>query len=108
MHYNFIGGEWTAPSTGEYFENRNPARWSEVIGRWPRSGPEDVDRAVEAAREGFARWSRTPAPERGTLLRRVGDILERRKEEVARAATREMGKVLLETRGDVQEGIDTA
>lgn len=108
MHSNFIGGEWNPPSTGEYFENRNPARWGEVIGLWPRSGADDVARAVEAAREGFARWSRTPAPERGTLLRRVGDILEARKEEVARAATREMGKVLLETRGDVQEGIDTA
>lgn len=108
MHSNFIGGEWKPPSTGEYFENRNPARWGEVIGLWPRSGADDVARAVEAAREGFARWSRTPAPERGTLLRRVGDILEARKEEVARAATREMGKVLLETRGDVQEGIDTA
>ncbi|HEX6926386.1 MAG TPA: aldehyde dehydrogenase family protein [Longimicrobiaceae bacterium] len=105
---NFIAGSWVEPATGEYFENRNPARWSEVIGLWPRSGAEDVERAVEAAREGFERWSRTPAPERGAVLKRVGDLLVERKEEIARAATREMGKVLLETRGDVQEGIDTA
>ncbi|MBA4157997.1 MAG: aldehyde dehydrogenase family protein [Gemmatimonadetes bacterium] len=105
---NFIGGEWVEPATGEYFENRNPARWSDLIGYWPRSGKEDVERAVEAAREGFETWRRTPAPERGAILKRVGDLLSERKEEISRAATREMGKVLLETRGDVQEGIDTA
>jgi alpha-ketoglutaric semialdehyde dehydrogenase len=107
-HLNFIGGEWVPPATGEYFENRNPARHSDLIGLWPRSGRDDVDRAVAAARSGFDLWRRTPAPERGATLKRVGDLLEARKEEVARAATREMGKVLVETRGDVQEGIDTA
>jgi alpha-ketoglutaric semialdehyde dehydrogenase len=105
---NFIGGEWVEPASGRYFENRNPARQSDLIGLWPRSGREDVERAVAAAREGFERWRRTPAPERGAVLKRVGDLLTERKEEIARAATREMGKVLLETRGDVQEGIDTA
>jgi aldehyde dehydrogenase (NAD+) len=105
---NFIGGEWVEPATGEYFENRNPARASEVIGLWPRSGREDVERAVAAARAGFELWRHTPAPARGDLLRRVGDLLVARKDEIARASTREMGKVLLETRGDVQEGIDTA
>jgi len=107
-YLNFIGGEWVPPATGEYFENRNPARQSDLIGHWPRSGTEDVERAVAAARDGFQRWRRTPAPERGAVLKRVGDLLGSRKEEIARAATREMGKVLVETRGDVQEGIDTA
>ncbi len=107
-HRNFIGGEWVAPTTGEYFENRNPARLSEVIGYWPRSGAADVELAVRAAVEGFEVWRRTPAPERGAILKRVGDLMEERKDEIAREATREMGKVLLETRGDVQEGIDTA
>jgi alpha-ketoglutaric semialdehyde dehydrogenase len=107
-HRNYIGGEWVEPASGRYFENRNPARWPEVIGLWPRSDQADVDRAVESAKEGFRRWRSTPAPERGALLKRVGDLLELRKEEIASAATREMGKVLLETRGDVQEGIDTA
>ncbi|MDP9349357.1 MAG: aldehyde dehydrogenase family protein, partial [Gemmatimonadota bacterium] len=105
---NFIGGEWVEPASGEYFENRNPARRSDLIGLWPRSGRDDVERAVEAAQRGFELWRRTPAPERGDILRRVGDLLSARKEEIARAATREMGKVLTETRGDVQEGIDTA
>jgi aldehyde dehydrogenase (NAD+) len=105
---NFIGGEWVEPATGEYFENRNPARASEVIGLWPRSGKEDVERAVAAARDAFEVWRHTPPPERGSILKRVGDLLVERKDEIARAATREMGKVLLETRGDVQEGIDTA
>ena len=105
---NFIAGEWRAPATGAYFENRNPAAWDEVIGCFPRSGPEDVARAVASAQEGFARWSRTPAPIRGQVLQRVGDLLVERKEQIAHAMTREMGKVLTETRGDVQEGIDTA
>ena len=105
---NFIAGEWVAPTTGAYFENRNPADWNEVIGCFPRSGPDDVARAVAAAQRGFAQWSKTPAPIRGDVLHRVGDLLVQRKDEIARAMTREMGKVLAETRGDVQEGIDTA
>jgi alpha-ketoglutaric semialdehyde dehydrogenase len=105
---NFIAGEWVEPTTGQSFENRNPARTDDLIGHFPRSGPEDVDRAVRAARRGFEIWSRTPAPLRGEVLKRAGDLLVERKEEISRAATREMGKILLETRGDVQEGIDTA
>jgi acyl-CoA reductase-like NAD-dependent aldehyde dehydrogenase len=105
---NFIAGDWVAPSTSSYFENRNPADWNDVIGCFPRSGPDEVRRAVESARRGFAQWSLTPAPLRGAVLQRVGEILVAKKEEIARAMTREMGKVLAETRGDVQEGIDTA
>jgi aldehyde dehydrogenase (NAD+) len=105
---NYIGGAWVAPSTGEYFENRNPADHDDLIGRFPRSGAADVERAVQSARRGFVAWSRTPAPLRGQVLQRVGELLVQRKEEIARAMTREMGKVLAETRGDVQEGIDTA
>ena len=105
---NFIGGKWVAPATGRYFQNRNPADTTDLIGRFPESGKADIDAAVKSAREGYARWSRTPAPLRGEVLRRVGDLLSQRKEEIADAMTREMGKVLAETRGDVQEGIDTA
>jgi acyl-CoA reductase-like NAD-dependent aldehyde dehydrogenase len=105
---NLIGGRRTAPSTGKYFENRNPANTRDLIGSFPESGPEDIDTAVGAAEEGFRLWSRVPAPARGDVLRRVGDLLTERKEQIARAMTREMGKVLAETRGDVQEGIDTA
>src|SRR3954451_14632475 len=105
---NFIGGEWVEPSTGTYFENRNPARQSDLIGMWPRSGKEDVDRAAAAAQRAQAGWAPPPAPERGAILKAVGDILVERKDDIARAATREMGKVWAETKGDVQEGIDTA
>ena len=105
---NFIAGEWVAPTSGNYFENRNPADWNDLIGCFPRSGPEDAERAIASAKRGFAQWSKTPAPLRGAVLQRVGDLLVQKKEAIARAMTREMGKVLAETRGDVQEGIDTA
>src|SRR3989449_7142061 len=105
---NFIAGEWVAPATGAYFETGSPADRDDVIGCFPRSGREDVRRAVAAAQRGFAQWSKTPAPLRGNVLHQVGDLLVQRKDEIARAMTREMGKVTAETRGDVQEGIDTA
>jgi aldehyde dehydrogenase (NAD+) len=105
---NFIAGSWVAPSTGTHFENRNPANTRDLIGRFPDSGAADVQAAVRAAKRGFELWRRTPAPARGDVLRRLGDLLVRHKEELADGMTREMGKVLAETRGDVQEGIDTA
>ncbi|MDQ3697077.1 MAG: aldehyde dehydrogenase family protein [Gemmatimonadota bacterium] len=105
---NFIGGAWVEPSTGDYFDNINPADSSDVIGRFPLSGHDDVARAVAAAKRGFEIWRRTPAPARGDVLRKVGDLLTSRKDEIADLMTREMGKPLTETRGDVQEGIDTA
>jgi len=105
---NFIGGEWVAPASGEHFENRNPADSSDVIGNFPLSNAQDVERAVKSAKRGFREWSRTPAPARGDVMRRVGEIMVARKDEIADLMTREMGKPLAETRGDVQEGIDTA
>ncbi len=107
-YYNFINGEWVESSSGETFENRNPANWDEVVGIFPKSNKKDVDKAVQAAREAFEEWRLTPAPKRGMIIKKVGDLLTERKEEIARLMTREMGKVLAETRGDVQEGIDTA
>ena len=105
---NFINGRWVDAKSGKTFENRNPANWDEVVGLFPKSGREDVEAAVKAARAAFATWRLVPAPKRGDILRKVGDIMVARKEELARQMTREMGKVLAETRGDVQEGIDTA
>jgi aldehyde dehydrogenase (NAD+) len=105
---NFIAGQWVAPSTDAWFENRNPADQDDLIGLFPASGAADIDAAVASARRGFEIWKRTPAPARGDVLRRVGDLLASRKEELADIMTREMGKPLAETRGDVQEGIDTA
>src|SRR2546425_13025820 len=100
---NFIGGRWVAPSTGRYFEDRNPADTRDIVGRFPDSGPRDVARAVASAHKGFALWRATPAPARGDVLRRAGELLVERKDTLARAMTREMGKVVAETKGDVQE-----
>jgi acyl-CoA reductase-like NAD-dependent aldehyde dehydrogenase len=105
---NYIGGKWLGASSGKHFENRSPANHNDLIGLFPASGPEDVDAAVQAARKAFPSWRLVPAPKRGEMLYRVGELLRKHKEEIARVETREMGKVLKETRGDVQEGIDCA
>jgi aldehyde dehydrogenase (NAD+) len=105
---NYIDGKWVDAKSGKTFENRNPANWEELVGTFPLSGKEEVDEAVKAARRAFESWRLVPAPKRGDILKKVGDIMTARKDEIAKQMTREMGKVLLETRGDVQEGIDTA
>jgi aldehyde dehydrogenase (NAD+) len=107
-YQNFINGKWTDAKTGKTFENRNPANWDEVVGVFPKSSAEDTIEAITAARVAFEKWRLVPAPKRGDILKKVGDIMVARKEEIAQLMTREMGKVLVETRGDVQEGIDTA
>src|SRR5215218_873582 len=104
---NFVAGVWSEPASGEYFENRNPADTRDLIGRFPLSNATDVDRAVASAARGFELWRRTPAPARGDVLRRVGDLLVQRKRGVADADRRGNAKPRTETRGDVQEGIDT-
>ncbi|HKM65670.1 MAG TPA: aldehyde dehydrogenase family protein [Candidatus Acidoferrum sp.] len=103
---NFINGEWVAPKSGKTLENRNPANTDELIGLFPLSSQEDVDAAVDAAKEAYKSWRLTPAPKRAEILYRAAELLVKRKEEFSRDMTREMGKVLAETRGDVQEAID--
>jgi alpha-ketoglutaric semialdehyde dehydrogenase len=105
---NFIDGEWVEASTGETFENRNPADNRDLVGIFQKSGKADVDAAIEAAKHAFTKWRLVPAPRRAELVYRAAEILIERKEECARDMTREMGKVLAETRGDTQEAIDTA
>ena len=105
-YHNYIGGEWVKSSSGEWFENLNPADTSDVIGRFPRSNQADVNAAVEAARDVATKWRRTPAPKRAEILFKLARILERDKQLFSREMTREMGKVLKETGGDVQEAID--
>jgi acyl-CoA reductase-like NAD-dependent aldehyde dehydrogenase len=108
-HYrNLIGGEWLPAHCGQTFENVNPADNSDIVGIFPSSTSEDVDRAVAAAKEAFKTWRLTPAPKRAEILFRAGQLLSERKEQYAKEMTREMGKVLAETRGDVQEAIDEA
>ena len=105
-HGNYIAGVWVPARSGKTFENKNPADTSEILGLFADSGPEDVELAVTAAREASPAWKALPAPKRGEILYRAAEILVRRKEELSRDMTREMGKVLDETRGDVQEAID--
>ncbi len=105
---NFIDGEWVESSTGETFEDRNPADTRDVVGIFQKSAKADVDAAVDAAKRAFAKWRLVPAPRRAEIVFRAAEILIERKEEYARDMTREMGKVLNETRGDVQEAVDAA
>ncbi len=105
---NFIGGAWKASRSGKLFENRNPADVTDLIGRFQDSDERDVKEAVDAASEAYRTWRLVPGPQRGEILFRLGRILREKKEEYARAMTREMGKVLKEARGDVQEAIDMA
>jgi len=105
---NFIDGEWVESSTGQTFENRNPADTRDLVGIFQKSAKADVDAAVDAAKRAFAKWRLVPAPRRAEIVFRAAEILIERKEEHAREMTREMGKVLAETRGDVQEAIDAA
>src|SRR5246127_3387549 len=103
---NFIRGEWVAPRSGKTRENRNPANVDELIGVFPLSAQEDVNAAVSAAKEAYKTWRLVPAPKRAEILFRAAEILVQRKEDFSKDMTREMGKVLPETRGDVQEAID--
>ncbi|HEY0427724.1 MAG TPA: aldehyde dehydrogenase family protein [Pyrinomonadaceae bacterium] len=105
-YHNYIGGEWIKSVSGEWFENTNPADTSDVIGRFPLSVEEDVNAAVEAAKSAAVKWRRTPAPKRAEILFTLGEILRKNKDRFTRDMTREMGKVLKEAGGDVQEAID--
>ncbi len=105
---NWIGGKARAAQGRAYFENRNPADTRDVVGHFPASDRRDAEAAIAAAKTAFDGWRLTPAPKRAEILFRTGELLTQRKEEYARQMTREMGKVLAETRGDVQEAIDTA
>ncbi|MCX7706815.1 MAG: aldehyde dehydrogenase family protein [Anaerolineae bacterium] len=107
MYHNYIAGQWVTALSGEVFPSFNPAN-GEIIGEVPKSGRADVERAVEAAAQAFPRWRKVPAPKRGEILYRVARKLEENKERLAQLLTREMGKVIAEARGDVQEAIDMA
>jgi aldehyde dehydrogenase (NAD+) len=108
LYKNLIGGEWVASRTGKTFLNINPANSDDIVGEFQSSSAADIDNAVAAAAEAWKNWRLVPAPKRAEILYKTGEILTQRKEQYARDMTREMGKVLAETRGDVQEAIDTA
>src|SRR5258708_34341079 len=101
-------GEWGAWSRGKVVENRNPANGDDLIGTFQDSNADDLNAAVDAAGKAFESWRLLPAPKRAEFLYRVGQILQRDKEKIAREMTREMGKVFEETKGAVQEAIAMA
>jgi len=103
---NYVNGRWVDSKSGETFRSINPANRDEVIGIVPKSDRGDVDQAVRAAREAYEDWRLTPAPRRGEILFRAAEILLRNKESLGKLETREMGKILSEGLGDVQEAID--
>jgi len=103
---NYINGKWVGSQSGEIFPSINPANKEEVIGVVSKSGRTDVDEAVKAAREAYEGWRLTPAPRRGEILFRSAEIILKKKEALGRMVTREMGKILPEGLGDVQEAID--
>ncbi len=105
---NYINGQWVDAKSGDTFQNISPANHKDIIGEFPLSGQADVNDAVAAAKAAFKKWRLVPAPKRGDMLRIAGDIFTRRKKELGRIMTREMGKPTFETEGDVQEAIDTA
>ena len=102
---NYIGGEWVDAASGDTFESLSPAT-GELIGTFPKSGPEDVERAVAAAKVAYEEWRLVPAPKRGEILFRFGRLVQEEKDDLADLMTREMGKVKAEAGGDVQEAID--
>ena len=104
---NYIAGDWVDSDSGETFESTSPAN-GDAIGTFPLSGEADVNRAVAAAKAAFEEWRLVPAPKRGEILFRFGQLLTDQKEDLSQLMAREMGKVLAEARGDVQEAIDMA
>jgi alpha-ketoglutaric semialdehyde dehydrogenase len=105
-YHNYIDGAWVQSASGELFEDRNPANRDDLIGLFPKSNERDVADAVEAARQAYTRWRLVPAPRRAEILFHAAHLFAEQKEALARDMTREMGKVLAETRGDVQEAVD--
>ena len=103
---NYINGQWVESKTGETFENRNPADTNDLVGVFQKSGAEDVDDAITAASEAYKKWRLVPAPKRAEIIYNIGQKLIEKKEEISQQMTREMGKVIKETRGDTQEAID--
>jgi acyl-CoA reductase-like NAD-dependent aldehyde dehydrogenase len=106
VYHNFIDGSWVPSVSGDLFENRNPANTDDLVGVFQQSTRQDVERAIDAARRAYEPWRLVPAPRRAEILFRAAQLLADRKETLARDMTREMGKVIEETRGDVQEAID--
>ncbi|MBW4679320.1 MAG: aldehyde dehydrogenase family protein [Microcoleus vaginatus WJT46-NPBG5] len=105
---NYIDGDWMPAQSEATLESRNPANWHELVATFPHSDSADADKAVQAARRAYQTWRLVPAPTRADFIYRIGELLLKRKEELAHLMSLEMGKPITESRGDVQEGVDCA
>ncbi|MFA7403474.1 MAG: aldehyde dehydrogenase family protein, partial [Pelobacteraceae bacterium] len=108
LNRNFIAGIWSDAVDGRRFASRNPADTRDIVAEAALSSRADVDLAVAAARRAYPEWRLMPAPQRGEILFRAGELLRHNKQRLGELVTREMGKVLTEGLGDVQEAIDIA
>jgi len=104
----YIDGKWVNSNSGKTFPSLNPAKPKQILGKFQKGNEVDVEKAVEAAEKAFDSWSNTPAPKRGLIILKAAELLKKNKEKLAKLMTREMGKVIAEARGDVQEAIDMA
>jgi len=106
VFHNLIGKEWAGSKSGKTFERRNPANIHEVLGVFPRSDAEDVRAAVEMAKKAFREWSEIPAPVRGRMIREVGELLRKRRNELIEAIVRDVGKTRRDAAGELKAAID--
>jgi len=106
VYKNLINGQWVESKSGKTYENINPADQSDVVGVFQKSNADDVKDAIDAASEAYKKWRLVPAPKRGEIIYRIAARLEADKEALSQQMTREMGKIIAETRGDTQEAID--
>lgn len=105
-HENYIGGQWVPPSTGNYADNRNPADFDDIVGQYPVSAKKDAEAAIAAAKAAFPEWSAMPAPARGRILAKAAELFKARIDDIARVLCREEGKTFIESKGEIQKGIN--
>lgn len=108
IYRNFINGEWLESGSSRVVENVNPANTDDVLGTIRQATREEARSAVEAASLAFRGWRATPAPTRGRILARAARLLEDEKENLAQLLTREEGKTISESRGELQRSINVA
>ena len=105
-YQNFIGGEWVAAASGKRYSNMNPADTRETVADYPLSGSQEAQEAIAAAQNAFPGWARQTSVARGRVLSKASQVLESRKAELAELLTREEGKTLAESAGEVQRAVD--
>ncbi len=107
-YHNLIGGDWVMSKSSRRFQNINPANRDDLIGEVALSTREEALAAVEVAQQAFQSWRKVPAPKRGAIVMRAAQIMGERREVIARALTREEGKIIVEARGELQRSINIA